>query len=168
MAFIYTFGYGGRGVEELAALVELHGATIVDVRRVPFTKQPGWSRPELSHRFHDHYVHVRALGNVNYERGGAVKLQSAAKGLRLLVEMIRAGTPPLLLCGERNPAQCHRSTIAALVAKQTGCVIVHLSLPQRNDRSDRIGANGAWEVQLGLAFESPRSQRKRAQPRKGS
>jgi len=120
----YTFGYGGRKVDELAALVAQYDAVIIDVRLKPWTKQPGWSLSELKARFGEAYHWWRCLGNVNFA-GGKPKLQDAKKGLGLLVQLIETSCP-ILLCGERNPWTCHRRMIAERLQKQTGCRIVHL------------------------------------------
>src|SRR5882762_4591587 len=125
---IYTFGYGGRQVQTLAALVALHEAILIDVRLKPWTKQPGWSLGELKMVFTDRYHWVQALGNTNFEKGGKVRLKDEKKGIGLLVQMVRAGESPILLCGERDPSGCHRSVIANLVAKLTGATVVHLPI----------------------------------------
>ena len=126
---VYTFGYGGRQVETLAALVALHEAVVIDVRLKPWTKQPGWSLAELKTVFADRYHWVQALGNTNFEKGGKVRLKDEKNGIGVLVKMIRAGESPILLCGERDPSGCHRTVIANLVAKLTGATVVHLPLP---------------------------------------
>jgi len=126
---IYTFGYGGRQVETLAALVALHQAVVIDVRLKPWTKQPGWSLSELKTVFADCYHWVQALGNTNFEKGGKVRLKDEQTGIEGLVKMIRAGESPILLCGERDPSGCHRTVIANLVAKLTDAQVIHLPLP---------------------------------------
>jgi uncharacterized protein (DUF488 family) len=121
----YTFGYGGRDPKELAAFVAEYEAVVIDVRLKPWTKQKGWSLPELKKRFGDQYHWVRALGNTNF-RGGRIKLLDPKKGMARLMTYLEAGTPPLLLCGERSPNGCHRSAIAHMVARKTGARVVHL------------------------------------------
>jgi len=49
---------------------------------------------------------------------GNIKLLNARKGIAELVDMVCAGVLPMLLCGERNPKQYHRSLIAEKVAKR--------------------------------------------------
>ena len=83
---LYTFGYGGRSVEELASIVAEYDAVIVDVRLKPFSGQKGWSLPELKARFGEAYHWWRRLGNVNVKTGGKPKLCDAKKGLALLVQ----------------------------------------------------------------------------------
>ena len=127
----YTFGYGGREVDTLAALVAEYDAVVIDVRLKPWTKQKGWSLSELKARFGEAYHWWRCLGNVNLKTGGKPKLYDAKKGLGLLVKLIET-TSPILLCGERNPWVCHRRMIAERLQKKVGCRIVHLPLLERS------------------------------------
>lgn len=94
---IYGYGYGGRPVEQLAALVALHEAVVIDVRLKPWTKQPGWSLSELKAVFAGRYHWWRELGNTNYEEGGKVKLLDEKKGIAKLVKLIGAGESVVLL-----------------------------------------------------------------------
>ena len=70
-----------------------------------------------------------------------------------MIDVMETGTPPILLCACRTAVKCHRTHIATLVAKRTGCEVVHLPLL---DRSDEFGGNGYWEAQLDLALDIPR------------
>ena len=130
---ILTFGYAGRSVDDLAAIVAEYDAVILDCRLKPWTKQAGWSLPELKARFVDQYHWVRALGNTNFEKGGTIKLLDAKKGLRRVLDVLAEGAVPLLLCAERSPWQCHRRVIAESVAEKVGCRVLHLPLlPSRS------------------------------------
>jgi len=143
---LYTFGYGGRSVEELASIVAECDAVIVDVRLKPFNGQKGWSLPDLKARFGEAYHWWRCLGNVNFA-GGTPKLKDAKKGVALLAQLIET-TSPILLCGERNPWMCHRRMIAERLQKKVGCRVIHLPL-LRLDRSAKIAE------QLTLDFGLP-------------
>jgi len=126
---IFTFGYGGRASWELTPLVfELRPCCVIDVRLRPWTKQPGWSLPELKAQFAGEYHWCRSLGNVNFVRGGPVKLFDQRKGMKKLVELMRSGVSPILLCAERDPTGCHRIAIAEKLAKLTGAPVIHLPL----------------------------------------
>lgn len=167
---ILTYGYAGRDPEELAALVAEYDAVILDCRLKPWTKQPGWSLPELKARFADQYHWVRALGNTNFEKGGRIKLLDAKKGLRRVLDVLADGAVPLLLCAERNPWICHRRTIAEMVAEQVGARIVHLPL-LRLDRNEQVAEQLDFDLPGGHtrghtpsspeANKSKRSQKRR-------
>ena len=148
---LYTFGYGGRSVEELASIVAEYDAVIVDVRLRPFSGQKGWSLPELKARFGEAYHWWRCLGNVNFA-GGTPKLKDAKKGLALLAQLIET-TSPILLCGERNPWICHRRMIAERLHKKVGCRVVHLPVLERGKSSAR--ATKKAPQQLTLDFGLP-------------
>jgi len=69
------------------------------------------------------------LGNVNFVRGGPVKLFDQRKGMKKLVELMRGGISPMLLCAEQNPNSCHRTMIAEKLAALTGdAQVIHLPL----------------------------------------
>jgi len=125
---IFTFGYGNRAIFELAPLVfELRPFCVIDVRLRPWTRQPGWSLPELKAQFAGEYHWWRSLGNVNFEKGGKVKLFDERKGMKKLVALMRQGISPILLCAEQSPDACHRTLIAEKLAALTGdAQVIHL------------------------------------------
>ena len=125
---IFTAGYARlRDPERLAALAAAHDAVIIDVRLRPYTRFKGWSRGAFQAKFGTRYRRVEAFGNANY-RGGPVRLQATADGLAEVTPLLAQGSV-ILLCGCADPAACHRSTVAALLAEATGCPIMHLDPP---------------------------------------
>jgi len=101
------------------------GAILIDVRQSPHTTNLGFGKTDLESRLGDWYVHLPAFGNVNYKEG-PVELADPEKGLRAVREMERT---PVLMCGCRHPEQCHRSTVAQLLADRFGGSIEHLRAP---------------------------------------
>lgn len=103
-------------------------AQVVDVRALPLSRRPGFSKTALRGALAEvgiGYVHLRALGTPADGRAAARKgrtsemeriyagqLQlpealAAAATLRQLVQQ----QPSALLCYEREPAGCHRSML---------------------------------------------------------
>ena len=107
----YTFGYAGQSVEVLQSRLDELGARVVDIRLSPCSRQPGWSKAELSEHLGERYRHVPALGNVNYKSGEPIQIANLELGLKILTAPI-AAIPSVLLCGCRHYAGCHRAVVA--------------------------------------------------------
>ena len=58
-----------------------------------------------------------------------VKTPDAHAQLEELVSIIKSGRSVCLLCFERDPAHCHRSRIAELVAEAIGVKVEDLAAP---------------------------------------
>lgn len=122
---IYTLGYAHWSVEEVESELEARTAVLVDIRHVPATTKPGFSKSELNTQFDAQYVHVPGFGNVNYD-GGPVELADSRRGTKEIRELEH---PPVLMCGCQSPHHCHRSLVAELLADAMQGPIVHLRSP---------------------------------------
>ena len=131
---IFTIGYEKATQPELiAALVEAGVTRLIDVRAVPLSRRPGFSKNVLARGLAEHgidYVHLRALGTPPEGReaarkgkhdalariyAGQLDLPEAVVAAQQMLEL--AGErPSALLCFERDPAGCHRSLLLASVA----------------------------------------------------
>jgi uncharacterized protein (DUF488 family) len=129
---IYTLGYAAWTVEEVVEQAQTLDAILVDVRRAPYTTKPGFKKEELRSRFGDRYVHIPGFGNVNYE-GGPIELAQPEEGLDAIRALSR---PPILMCGCTSPTQCHRSTVATLLAEQMDADVTHLRSPSERAQPD--------------------------------
>jgi uncharacterized protein (DUF488 family) len=139
---IYTIGYEGATQAEVIAALERAGVRrVIDVRQLPLSRRPGFSKSSLRASLAEHgidYVHLRALGTpkpgrdaakkgdrVTLEAVYAVQLDlpeaqaEAAKMRALAAEM-----PSALLCYERDPCVCHRTLL--LAAEGEGAAVVDL------------------------------------------
>ena len=108
---VYTLGYSGRKPAEILQIAEGLDAVVFDVRFSPRSRVPHWSRKRLTELLGDRYLHIRALGNRNY-RGGPIELEDFPAGLELIQDSER---PVILMCACKDPAICHRSTIADML-----------------------------------------------------
>jgi len=139
---IFTIGYEGTTVAEFVfALQNAAVERIIDVRALPNSRRPGFSKTPLRNALAEagiDYVHLRALGTPAEGRAaaragriedleriyaGQLELPEAmAEGARM-VELAKE-KPSALLCYEREPAGCHRSLL--LKAVTPDAEVVHL------------------------------------------
>ena len=119
----------------LAALREAGAKRLIDVRAVPNSRRPGFSKTPLRNALAEagiDYVHLRALGTPAEGRAAAragqqSKLESIYAAQLDLPEAIvaaeemkalAADKPSALLCFEREPGGCHRSLLLRWVAPE--------------------------------------------------
>jgi uncharacterized protein (DUF488 family) len=126
---IFTIGYEATTQAEfLAALKEAGVKRVIDVRAVPNSRRPGFSKTPLRNALAEEgidYVHLRALGTPADGRAAAranrhADLKRIYAGQLELPEAIAQGAqmiefakemPSALLCYERDPAGCHRTLL---------------------------------------------------------
>lgn len=131
---IFTIGYEATTMGDfLAALKEAGVERIIDVRALPLSRRPGFSKSPLRAALEEagiDYVHLKALGTPAAGREAARKgrheeLKRIYAGQLELPEAIAQGAqmlelarekPSALLCYERDPAGCHRTLLLAAVA----------------------------------------------------
>jgi uncharacterized protein (DUF488 family) len=131
---IYTIGYEGTTMEEfLAALKGAGVERLIDVRALPLSRRPGFSKTPLRGALEAagiEYVHLKALGTPaegrsaaragrhdDLERIYAAQLElpeAIVQGAQMLE--LAAEKPSALLCFEREPEHCHRSLLLTAVA----------------------------------------------------
>jgi uncharacterized protein (DUF488 family) len=133
MHILYTAGYTGLGPDQLKATAERLGAVVADIRYRPFSRNPAWSRVNVSKTLGERYVWINALGNRNY-KGGPIVLDNVAVGIGLVGTLL-VKQPVILLCVCPNVERCHRKTAAEKLAEALGCEVKHLTL-------DEMKANG--------------------------
>jgi uncharacterized protein (DUF488 family) len=130
---IFTIGYEGATQGELIAALQQAGVErVIDVRAVPLSRKPGFSKNVLAAGLAEagiDYVHLKALGTPPEGR------EAARKGRFEVMERIYAEQletpeaavqaaqmialaqekPAALLCFERDPAACHRTPLRRAV-----------------------------------------------------
>ena len=137
---LLTIGYEGTTVDRVvAALREAGVAELLDIRAVPQSRKPGFSKRLLSATLADAgigYTHLRALGTPKPGRD-AVRHGDIAAMHRIFrahmeqpdaqfelrqASAAAASAPCCLLCFERDHTECHR----AIVAEMIGGPVRHL------------------------------------------
>ena len=139
---IFTIGYEGTTVAEFIAALQGAGVQrVIDVRALPLSRRPGFSKSPLRGALVEagiDYVHLKALGtpaegraaaragrHADMERiyaGQHELTQAIVKGAQM-IELARE-KPSALLCFEREPAHCHRTLLLDAVAADAE--VVHL------------------------------------------
>ncbi|MBR0551518.1 DUF488 family protein [Stakelama marina] len=139
---IFTIGYEGATVDELIGTLRSAGVKrLIDVRALPLSRRPGFSKTALGAALGEagiDYRHLKALGTPKEGR------DAAKKGDRVTLEAVYAGQldlpeaqvqaaqmrelaaemPTALLCYERDPCMCHRTLL--LEAEGEGAEVVDL------------------------------------------
>ncbi|MDQ4087703.1 MAG: DUF488 domain-containing protein [Pseudomonadota bacterium] len=137
---IFTIGYEGATQAELiAALKAAKVERVIDVRAVPLSRKPGFSKNVLAAGLREagiDYFHLKALGTPPEGR------EAARKGKWDVLERVYARqleTPEagadaarmvalaqekssVLLCFERDPAHCHRTPLRLAVMPEAEAV----------------------------------------------
>lgn len=138
----YTIGYEGATMDDfLATLTRAGVERVVDVRALPLSRRPGFSKTPLRNALAEvgiAYVHLKALGTPKLGRDAAKKgdvatLTAVYEGQLALPEAqvqaaqmreLIAERPSALLCYERAPDCCHRTLL--LDAEGEGVEVVDL------------------------------------------
>jgi uncharacterized protein (DUF488 family) len=139
---IFTIGYEATTMAEfLAALGKAGVKRVIDVRALPLSRRPGFSKSPLRAALGEagiDYVHLKALGTPSEGRSaaragrhddlkriyaGQLELPEAMVQVEQMLELA-AEKPSALLCYERDPAECHRSLLLAAAAP--GASVTHL------------------------------------------
>lgn len=140
MSRIFTIGYEGATQAELIGALQKAGVErVIDVRAVPLSRKPGFSRNVLAAGLGEagiDYVHLKALGTPAEGREAARKgrWQDFARIYAAQLDTPEAGAaaarmialaeekPSVLLCFERDPARCHRTPLRLAVMPGTDVV----------------------------------------------
>lgn len=129
---LYTLGYANWTIEEVHRQIDRLDGCLLDIRHVPHTSKPGFSKPELASRLGSRYQHVAGFGNVNYD-GGDIQLAAPDEGRTVVAELERT---PILMCGCGSPEQCHRTTVAQLLTEHFGGTATPLRPPSERSQPD--------------------------------
>lgn len=139
---IFTIGYEGTTVAEFIEALQKAGVKrVIDVRALPLSRRPGFSKSPLRAALEQaaiEYVHLKSLGTPAEGRAAAragrhadleriyasqLELPEAIAQSALMMELARE-QPSALLCMEREPAHCHRTLLLRAVARDAE--VVHL------------------------------------------
>ncbi|OAN59864.1 DUF488 domain-containing protein [Sphingomonas sp. TDK1] len=139
---IYTIGYEATTMAEfLAALTKAGVQRVIDVRALPLSRRPGFSKSSLAASLREagiDYVHLKQLGTPKRGRDAAKKGDVAtlravydvqlglpeAQAQVAQMHALAAEKTSALLCYERDPCHCHRTLL--LEAEGEGAEVVDL------------------------------------------
>ncbi|HEX4693512.1 DUF488 domain-containing protein [Sphingomonas sp.] len=126
---IYTIGYEATTMDAFLAALKAAGVErVIDVRALPLSRRPGFSKNSLAATLKDagiEYIHLKALGTPKPGRDAAKKgdwrtMEAVYAGQLHLPEAqaeaarmrdLAAEKPSALLCFERDPQHCHRTML---------------------------------------------------------
>lgn len=128
---IFTIGYEGATQAEIIATLSAAGVKLLaDVRAVPLSRRPGFSKNILASSLREagiDYIGLKALGTPPEGReaarkhdharlakvySGQLELPEALAQMAQLRDLV-ARHPTALLCFERDSSGCHRSLLAS-------------------------------------------------------
>lgn len=139
-----TIGYEGCTISDVLAELKAAGVKLlIDVRAVPQSRKPGFSKRQLAAGLDEHgiaYVHLQGLGTpkagrVAVRAGHPERMEQIfrehMRSDRAQVELAQAREltrqkRACLLCFERDPMHCHRHLVAEMISANTAQPILHL------------------------------------------
>ena len=133
---IYTIGYEATTMADFLATLQAAGvARVIDVRALPLSRRPGFSKSSLAASLREvgiDYVHLKALGTPKRGRDAAKKgdvvtlravhdeqlelPEAQAQAAQMLD--LAGEKPSALLCFERDPCHCHRTLLLEAVGQR--------------------------------------------------
>ncbi|TAD88723.1 MAG: DUF488 domain-containing protein [Alphaproteobacteria bacterium] len=143
---LFTIGYEGATATDFWATLRIAGIrNLIDIRDVPVSRKPGFSKKALSESATSHgvsYFHLAALGDPKEGRDAAkrgnhqlfreiftahMETMTARQDLSKAIELT-GEAPSCLLCYERDPLVCHRSIVAACIVRRNEFRLFHLGV----------------------------------------
>lgn len=136
MRKLFLIGYEGRGIDGFLAMLKDAGAkALIDIREVPLSRKPGFSKRALAAALAKEgiaYHHFRELGSPGAVRAKVrsdkdyrgfftaygkhlAKQQEAISAVLTIAKQV----PSALMCFEADAARCHRSAVAAALSRES-------------------------------------------------
>ncbi|UIX80956.1 DUF488 family protein [Xylella fastidiosa] len=140
---VFTIGYEGLNMDDFMSLLSENSIeTIVDIRELPFSRKPGFSKKPLTNTLNlsgIEYIHMVELGCPRHVRhvyrvdgdwkryttGFLKHLKTQKDAIVRLADLVQSSTCALL-CYEADFNFCHRSMVADAVNKQCGVAVEHI------------------------------------------
>jgi uncharacterized protein (DUF488 family) len=156
MRDLLTIGYQGCTIDEVLAELRRAGVSLlIDVRALPLSRKPGFSKRQLAAGLDERgiaYVHLQGLGTPKPGRDAVraghpermepifrehMHSDRAQAELAQARQLARRGGV-CLLCFERDPMTCHRRFVAGMISVETGQPIMHLhATPEHKPHTGR-------------------------------
>lgn len=160
---VFTIGYEGMDLNAFLNVLDEHDIeTLVDVRELPLSRKPGFSKKSLSAALGAvgvGYVHMVALGcpksvRDQHRRDGDWSryvegfLSHLTKQGQAIVELseLAGSSRCALMCFEADSRFCHRSMVAASVSRRCGAKVRHIEFGDVRTAQPATHAELAVEV----------------------
>lgn len=146
---IYTIGYEGASLADfLDTLTDTKIDRVIDIRDVPASRRPGFSKTSLREALAEcgiEYTHLKPLGDPKGGReamrrgdvkafqeifGAHIQAESALEALSTAVDLAKEESI-VLLCFERDPKHCHRTIVASLMCELASFETKHIGVKKR-------------------------------------
>lgn len=145
---VFTIGYEGLDIDSFMSLLAEHDIeTIVDIRELPLSRKPGFSKKALASALNFlglEYVHIGALGcpkmvrdryreDGNWKRytDGFLKYLKTQESAIAELSELAGSSNCALLCYESDFNFCHRSMVANAVRDFCGAEVAHIKMAAR-------------------------------------
>ena len=146
MPDLATIGYEGTTIGQVVGVLQdAEVALLVDVRAVPQSRKPGFSKRQLAAALDEvgiGYVHLQGLGTPKPGRDAVraghpermeVIFREHMTSDRAQAELAQAtglvrNRKACLLCFEHDHTTCHRRLVAEMIVAETGQAIEHLAV----------------------------------------
>jgi uncharacterized protein (DUF488 family) len=169
MTKLFTVGYEGSTPSNLFAGLQDSGVTLlIDVRDVPISRKPGFSKTALAQGLDGigiRYLHLKGLGDPkpgrvaaregrfsDFRRIFAAHMMTTA-AQQALSEAVAAASKSIacLLCFEQDHTNCHRCIVAESMARCGRFSLVHLAAAPIVARTSkgRISSNDRTPAYIG-------------------
>jgi uncharacterized protein (DUF488 family) len=142
---VYSIGYQERSLRDVIAALQAAGVQrVIDVRDLPNSRRPGFSKRQLQAGLEEagiDYRHLKALGTPKDGRiaararqydtfwkivDGVMAKPEAQLALQEAADLA-VEKPSALLCYETEHQECHRLRVAQALEKQWGFEVEHLT-----------------------------------------
>ena len=134
---LYTIGYEGINIDSfIAELHENNIECVIDVRALPLSRKPGFSKTSLSTKLHSAKIQYVHLGNLGTPKNIREELKSSHNYPAFFKKMNtylsdKQGTIDIahnhtmnstccLMCFEKNVEECHRKLVADKIKATNG------------------------------------------------
>lgn len=143
---LFTAGYEKRDIKGFVkSLQQKKINTLIDVREIPASRKPGFSKTPLSEHLEEagiKYIHIKELGspkflreklheNNDYEyffKKYSAYIQTKVDVLKKLYKDVILHETCCIMCFERDHFQCHRKIVAEKIKEidGNGLMIIHI------------------------------------------
>jgi len=167
MSTVYTIGHSAHAFETFAGLITGHGIeVVVDTRSMPYSKfasqfdreslQKDLAASCIKYLFLGEELGGRPKGESFYDATGRVLYgkRTADSAFLAAIERLERGMAQFrvaLMCGEEDPAHCHRRLLIGRVLVDRGHELLHIRADGRLETEAQV----ALESRKPLATEQP-------------
>lgn len=141
---LHTFGYEGLTIKRFISRLKASGvATIIDVRELPLSRKPGFSKRSFAEHLSAAgiaYAHMPTLGCPKpirdrykvdgdwskYEKAFSAYLQTRLAEVKELAEIAKS-TDACLVCFEADFTRCHRRIVGQAAASKGQMRLAHIT-----------------------------------------